>query len=260
MWAGKSSCTVLVMTYRSRTIGIISGGIALLVFLFAVTSPIPQDPAYHAFADTRKMLSVANFWNVLSNLPFLLAGAWGLWVTARLKQRYAATRATYGVFFVGVALTAFGSGYYHLNPANLPLVWDRLPMTIAIAGIFAIAISEYHSPALARRLLLPLLLIGAASVIYWHVTEMRNIGDLRPYAVVQFLPILVVLVLLLRRGFKSDMTPSLWYMVGFYIAAKIFEHFDAEIYAALTVSGHTLKHIFAALGPAAVAAGLRHRL
>ncbi|NNC78059.1 MAG: alkaline phytoceramidase [Woeseiaceae bacterium] len=248
------------MSYNSRTIGAVTVGITLLVFLFALTSPIPQDPAYHVFADSRQLLSIANFWNVISNLPFLLAGAWGLSITVRLDQRYRETRAIYGVFFVGVALTAFGSAYYHLYPANLPLVWDRLPMTIAIAGIFAIAINEYHSPALARRLLVPLLVIGIASVIYWHITEIRNIGDLRPYAIVQFLPILAVLAMLVRRGFKSDMTPSLWYMVGFYVAAKVFEHFDAEIYSALAISGHTLKHVFAALGPAAVAAALRRRL
>ena len=37
--------------------------------------PIPQDPAYHAFADDARLLGVPNFWNVATNLPFLAAGA-----------------------------------------------------------------------------------------------------------------------------------------------------------------------------------------
>lgn len=230
-----------------------------MVLLIAVTAPIPQDPAYHAFADTRRILSIPNFWNVVSNLPFLFVGLWGLWTVTRMAGQHAEARVIFGVFFLGVALTAFGSAYYHLVPANQALVWDRLPMTIAIAGIFAIAISELGSPVLGRRLLLPILIAGALSVVYWHMTELRNAGDLRPYALVQFLPIIIVLIMLVRRGFASDLTPSLWLMVGFYIVAKIFEHFDAEIYAWFKFSGHTLKHVFAALGPAAVAAGLQRR-
>ena len=34
--------------------------------------PIAQDPLYHAFADQRALLGVPHFWNVVSNLPFVL--------------------------------------------------------------------------------------------------------------------------------------------------------------------------------------------
>jgi hypothetical protein len=37
--------------------------------------PIAQDPAYHQFADTRQFLGIANLWNVVSNILFLLVGA-----------------------------------------------------------------------------------------------------------------------------------------------------------------------------------------
>ena len=53
--------------------------------------PIPQDPAYHAFADTRRIAGIPNFWNVVSNLPFLLAGLYGLARRSRLAVD--ATRA-----------------------------------------------------------------------------------------------------------------------------------------------------------------------
>lgn len=240
-------------------LGITILGSVALVALFALTRPIPQDAAYHAFADTRLIFSVANFWNVASNFPFFLVGLWGLNIVRRMPENDAGLRPVYAVFFVGVFLTAFGSGFYHLAPANQPLVWDRLPMTIGIAGLFAAVIGEYGSVRLGRRMLLPFLALGALSVFYWQWTELRSIGDLRPYAIVQFFPILVILVLLVRRGSTSDLTQPMWFMVGFYICAKIFEHFDTQIYAILPLSGHTLKHIFASMGPAALAMGLRQR-
>ena len=40
--------------------------------------PIAQDPTYHQFADQRTLLGIPNFWNVVSNLPFVLVGAMGL--------------------------------------------------------------------------------------------------------------------------------------------------------------------------------------
>ena len=47
------------------------GGLLLL-------SPIPQDQSYHQFADQRTMFGIPNFWNVVSNIPFLAVGAAGL--------------------------------------------------------------------------------------------------------------------------------------------------------------------------------------
>jgi hypothetical protein len=148
-------------------------------------------------------------------------------------------------------LTAFGSGYYHLNPANDPLVWDRLPMTIGFAGLFSIIIGEFVSVRAARRILVPLLVIGAASVLYWAFTESNGSGDLRPYAVVQFLPMLLIPVILLIYKPSIGSPKYYWIMMLFYVLAKLFEHFDAAIYdAGQIVSGHTVKHLFAALTPA----------
>jgi len=243
---------------RSNT-GIVTAVVLFFAIVFTLTNPIPQDPAYHEFADTQRIFSVPNFWNVASNLPFLLVGAWGLTIVREMRQQNNELRPVYAVFFVGVLLTAFGSGFYHIAPANQPLVWDRLPMTIAIGGLFAAVIGEYRSRLMGRRLLVPFLAIGALSVIYWHWTESAYVGDLRPYAIVQFLPIVVVFILLIVRGSASDLTRSLWWMIGFYVFAKIFEHFDAQIHASFPLSGHTLKHVFAALGPAALAVGLRRR-
>ncbi len=228
-----------------------------LVALLA--DPFAQDPAYNLFADRRSLFGIPNFLDVVSNLPFALVGAAGLYFVSR-GTNDASNNLAWRVFFVGVFLTAFGSGYYHLAPDNDTLVWDRLPMTIAFMGFVAIVIGEYLSEPLAKRLLLPLLVAGAASVFYWAHTETLGRGDLRAYALVQFLPMLLIpLVIVLYRG-RSDLGPYMGWMILFYIAAKLLEFFDTEVFAAGDfVSGHSLKHVSAAMAPASLLYGLRQR-
>jgi hypothetical protein len=55
-------------------LGLMAASLAILPLL----PPIPQDPSYHQFADQRTLLGIPNFWNVVSNLPFVLVGAIGL--------------------------------------------------------------------------------------------------------------------------------------------------------------------------------------
>lgn len=155
------------------------------------------------------------------------------------------------VFFIGVFLTAFGSGYYHLAPDNASLVWDRLPMTVGFAGLFAVVVGEFVSPRAARHLLLPLLAVGLSSVAFWAWTESRGVGDLRPYALVQFLPMLLMLAILIVYRSNSRAGKYYWMMIGFYVAAKIFEFLDAAVFAAgHLLSGHSIKHVLAAMTPA----------
>jgi hypothetical protein len=223
-----------------------------------LSSPIAQDPAYHLFADPRALLGIPNFWNVMSNLPFVIVGALGFRVS--LKNTDDPLRSAWLVFFAGIFLTAFGSGYYHLAPDNETLAWDRLTMTIGFMSFVAIVIGEYLSVAWGRRLLVPLLAAGAASVFYWAHTESLGAGDLRPYALVQFLPMLLIPLVAIARRSRSDLGPYIAWMIAFYVAAKVAEHYDTEIFAAGNLlSGHSLKHIFAALAPACLLFGLRRR-
>ncbi len=236
---------------------------AALVLLFGFTNPIPQDPAYYLFADNRMMLSIPNFWNVISNLPFMFIGIWGFCVVLKLGRADvdSALRNAYLVFFTGVFLTAFGSGYFHLEPGDGTLFWDRLPMTIAFAGLFAAVIGEYGSMQAARRCLPVFLIIGVGSVVYWQWTESIAAGDLRPYAIVQFLPMLVVPAILVMSKRENDIGRYIWLMIAFYVLAKLFEHFDAGVYRGIHVmSGLALKHLSAAVGPAVLALGLCYRL
>ena len=114
--------------------------LAIVVVFFI--PPIPQDPAYHDFVDQRTLHGVPNFWNVASNLPFVIAGLLGLLVLLGRKPLPGGLpelKWAYVVFFAGVLLTGFGSAYYHLDPTNESLVWDRLPMTLAFMAFFPLS-------------------------------------------------------------------------------------------------------------------------
>jgi hypothetical protein len=241
---------------------LIAASAVIVIVLFVFVDPIAQDSAYHEFVDARRLFAIPNFWNVASNLPFLFVGMYGFLIVRRypLLVRESGLHRAWQVFFIGVFLTSFGSGYYHLAPANATLVWDRLPMTIAFSGLFTLVIGEYLSVRAARHLLIPLLLAGAASVVYWDVTEARGAGDLRPYAVVQFLPMILTCAILVMYRRASDLTRYLWLMIAMYTIAKLLEFFDAGIYGILGfVSGHSLKHVAASLGPLALLFALHAR-
>ncbi len=223
-----------------------------------LTTPLAQDPAYHEFADGRWLLGIPNFGDVMSNVAFIVVGAAGF--RELRHHRTDPLHRAWAVFFTGVLLTAFGSGWYHLHPNNESLAWDRLTMVIGFMGFVSIVIGEYLSVDWAKRLLVPLLFVGVASVAYWIHTERLGVGDLRPYALVQFLPMLVVPFIVLARRNKSDLGKYIAAMIGLYVLAKVFEHFDDEIYAAGNLlSGHSLKHLAAALAAAALLAGLHRR-
>ncbi len=225
------------------------GLVALAVGGVALLDPIPQDPAYHSFADRRTFLGIPNALDVLSNLPFLWVGVCGL---RKLQKQQLPLdielRPAAFFFFLGVGFTAFGSAYYHLAPDNATLIWDRLPMALAFMSLVALVVGEHISLRLGRSLLWPLLLVGVTSVLWWAWTEQVGAGDLRPYALVQFLPMLLLpLVLLLYRS-RWTRSGMLWLVGGWYLLAKLFEFSDRPVFFLTGLSGHTFKHLAAAAG------------
>lgn len=220
-----------------------------VVSLIAITGiffvqPIPQDLSYHGFVDENSMYGIPNFWNVMSNFPFLIVGVLGLIKLNQLKI-LKEIRIAYWLLFFAVAMVAFGSGYYHLEPNNSTLVWDRLPMTFAFMSLFAIIISECVDVKIGKILLLPLLIVGVVSVAYWQWFD-----DLRFYALVQFLPILLIPIILLMFSSKFTKISGYWWLLLAYVIAKFFEHFDQQIFDLLgrLISGHSIKHVIAAIG------------
>ena len=229
---------------------IVVGSLALMLSL----SPFGQSPEYHNFADRRAFFGVPNFLDVASNITFLIVGVWGLKVC--LENYLGSMRNAWIVLFAGITLVSIGSAYYHLNPTNPTLVWDRLPMTIGFMGLFAALLGEYVSERLGVFLLVPALLLGFSSVVYWHWFD-----DLRFYIWIQLIPLLTIpLVMILYRPKYSRqwMLPA---ALGCYALAKISEVYDKEIFdlSQNLVSGHTIKHLLSAFGCLIIVSMLQRR-
>ena len=228
----------------------ISISLMAIIAMFFVP-PIPQDPLYHQFADSNSFRSIPNTINVLSNLVFAGVGLLGLyWLQLRNSlQVLIEIHTAYLFFFVALVFVAIGSGYYHWAPDNLTLVWDRLPMTIAFMSFFSILLAERISIPLARRLFPLLLIAGIASIAYWYYSEQTGNGDLRPYALIQLLPILLTPLILILFRSRFTRSADIWWFLVFYLLAKIFEELDTQLLDWLVViSGHSLKHIAAGVG------------
>jgi hypothetical protein len=216
---------------------------------------VPQPASYHHFADQRELFGIANFFDFASNAAFLLAGVAGLIVAVspRTVFEQASERWPYAMFFIGVALTAFGSGYYHLAPVNETLFWDRLPMTIAFMSLISAQIVDRISLRAGLMLLVPMLLIGAASVIYWISTERAGAGNLVPYGVLQAYAVVVVLAITILYPSRYTRGGDMYRVFAAYVAAKVLETFDKPILGlGHVLSGHTLKHVAAAIAAVVV--------
>jgi hypothetical protein len=227
--------------------------LAALIALLALTALalpfIPQDAGFHLFADTRRWESVPNAQNVLSNLPFALAGAGGLFLMAcgRLLLPNRAFAANCALFFTGLIATAICSGWYHAAPEGRSLVLDRMGMVLAFAGAFGMLAAERVSPRAGWTLGMLALVAGPAAVLWWNAT-----GNLAPYAVVQFGG---MGLLLLAALFWREPGETRWgVMLALYALAKALEIYDYEIFAwsGHLVAGHALKHLVAAATALAV--------
>src|SRR5215472_8219618 len=147
-WSTQAA-TKLGSAGRNRPLLALLGLTAVSLAGLLVVPSIPQDQAYHLFADQRDLLGIPNFWNVVSNIPFIVVGAVGL---AQFRDD-----ASTVVLFLGFFLTGIGSSYYHWDPNDGTLFWDRLPMTISFAAIFSLVVKERVGNRAGAVLLWPML-------------------------------------------------------------------------------------------------------
>ena len=217
---------------------------ALSVFLWLPR--IPQNPAYHHFADIRGFWGIPNAMNVLSSFLLVLVGLWGMnscWRNSRTDLGKLKT-----VFFTAVTLTGFGSMTYHWLPKNDTLVWDRMPMAVMFMTFFLIIVADRISSKVAEKLLWPMAAVGVTSVVYWRMGELRGEGDLRLYGIVAFLPLVLIPVAITLLPYGTIKNGNIWTAIFWYAFAKLFELLDKPIYdGTAIVSGHTLKHACAAV-------------
>ena len=232
-------------------------GIAALFLI----PPFAQPLWYHDFADQRSLLGIPNFWNVVSNVPFLFVGGLGIWHVASAGSTLdSGERRMYLFLFAAVALTGIGSAYYHLDPNNNRLVWDRLPIAVTFMALFGIILAEHLDRRAGNLLFIPLVALGVASVFYWHLTETWGRGDLRPYFLTQLYPAVAMPFILWLCPSRHTGTGNLYSAMAWYAGAKLYEFLDEDVFSiGQVISGHTLKHIGAAVSCAMIFVWIRRR-
>jgi hypothetical protein len=233
--------------------------------------PIAQLAHYHDFADQRILLGVPHALDVLSNLGFAMVGLWGLW---RLRDqghhpRLSSGFAGYRLMWLGLILVACGSAFYHVAPSDARLIWDRLPIALVCAGMLAAVRAETVLAARQNRHALNqravsaapatvwLALLAVASVLWWVGTGQHGQGDLRPYLLLQTLPL--VLIPLWQAIYRAPAADRIAFATAMlcYVLAKLCELHDQQILALLgVISGHTLKHALATLAMGLITAHL----
>ena len=98
--------------------------------------------------------------------------------------------------------------------------------------------------------------------MYWYAGEVVGAGNVIPYGLYQGWSILAIVLLI-------ALFPATRYTHGKYLAwaaiwyglAKVFETFDLQVYRLLggSMSGHSIKHVLAAIGVFAIVWQLRLR-
>ncbi len=229
--------------------------VVAITFLW-IHGPIAQLANYHDFADHRGSAWLPNALDVLSNLPFLLVGAWGLLgLSGKLADCDGMPRGvhtsprllSYYTFMFALVLTAIGSAFYHLAPDNARLVWDRLPIAVACAALLSAAYAETHREG-SRWMLPSLLLFAVGSVAWWSFTEHGGAGDLGPYLALQAAPLLLIPIWQwIAKSPRRDRI-AFGIAVVLYVLAKVAELNDLPVLTFLgVISGHTLKHLLASV-------------
>ncbi len=207
----------------------------------------------HPFVDARTLLGIPNAMDVLSNLPLAIAGIWGL-LSLRTWAGPGATRRAAFVFFSGLVLTGVGSAWYHWAPDAVGLVWDRLGMAVTFAGALALAVAERVGPLQSRQTLVALLAVAVLSAILPATSD-----NVLPWAVVQFGGMALIVWLSFCKPAPGAIGVRLGALIALYALAKLLELGDEAVFHATaeTVSGHSLKHLVAALAVWPVIAALK---
>lgn len=218
----------------------------VLLLAFAVGFLLPavsQDPAYHRFADQRQWLRIPHAADVLSNAGFALVGLAGVArLASRSRRRFSpSTEASLWCITLGLIGTALGSAWYHRDPTDATLVWDRLPLTLVFAGVLGAAIAQRVGDYVSRASLAVLFELGIATIVYWKLS-----GNLFPYLTLQFGGIAALLAVLMLTRRQMDPFPWAWVVV-WYVLAKVAELADQRIWDAThgVIAGHMLKHLSA---------------
>ncbi len=217
---------------------------AVLLALAVFGPVVSQDAGYHAFADSRTLWGLPFALDVVSNLPFAIAGFVGAIALWRVPPEAVSNvqRAMAALFFAGLVLTAGTSGWYHLEPDEERLAMDRVGMSLAFAGLLGLGAAARISERAGAVLGLAVLVLGPIAAQY-----AGTVGDMLPWAILQAggMVLVVVFACMPRRPGSLDVH---WLaVIAAYGVAKLLELNDVQVYrfTGEWISGHTLKHVMA---------------
>jgi hypothetical protein len=132
------------------------------------------------------------------------------------------------------------------------LIWDRLPIALACAGLLAAIRSETARQS-SDRATTALALVGAGSVAWWYLTGLEGPGDLRPYLLLQVLPLVLIPIWQYNGRAPRSQRLAFAAAIVLYVLAKLAEIGDHAIFAELGwISGHTVKHLLASAAAATI--------
>lgn len=221
----------------------ILGLFGLCLALIATFGPAVQQPdLYHAFADQRALLGIPHALDVLSNLPFLLLGLFGM---SRLRQiADARWKSLYLLLCLGLLFTFLGSSAYHLAPANAGLIYDRLGMLVLFAAILGLATADRLGFAAAGMTLIGVAVGGSAALWTWRTSD-----NLLPWVVLQAGGMLLLVMLACCRPLRGAHGFRLGLCVAWYALAKLCELNDGGLFqlSGEWLSGHSIKHLLSGL-------------
>ncbi len=207
----------------------------------------------HPFADARTLWGLPNAMDVLSNLPLAMAGVAGLWALSA-RSVVADTRWSLQVFFTGLLLSGVGSAWYHAMPTPSGLVLDRMGMAVAFAGALSLAVAEH----VGQRAAIPVLGLTLLMALVSATLPLTH-DNVLPWAVVQFGGVALIVWAAFQRPAAGAIGVHLGALIALYALAKALEMGDAAVFHATgeTISGHSLKHLAAALAAWPVFLALR---
>jgi len=224
---------------RHAALGVFAIGPIVAV---ALMHPVIRGPGFHRYADARDWLGIPHVGDVLSNLPFVIVGIVGLVLSRTVTL---VPRGLVQLFFAAVLGIGLGSAAYHVHPMDATLVFDWMPIGIALSWLTALVLADRVDRRLGTIAAFVLPLAAATSVVWWWAGGGTAGGDMRWYVVLQllFVVLVPVIVVLYPKGALSR--TDLLLGVACFIAARLLHAGDRRILEATGVSGHALKHLAA---------------
>jgi hypothetical protein len=234
---------------NERLRGTAVAAVAALPFAIAAAlGAVRHGPSFHRYADQRAVLGIPHGLDVLSNLPFIVVGVAMLVSLGRVADPL--LRRLGRACAVATVAVGLGSAAYHVAPSDASLVLDWAPIAVLLVLLDALVIADRASRRLGMFAAVALPLLAIASVLAWYQGGGTAGGDMRGYLAVQAMGVALVpaLLLLYPRGALRDR--DLWLALAGFAAMRGLHAADGALLAAIGVSGHSLKHVVAALAAA----------